>query len=233
MKILFFALISVLIIYSGKIYPEKTTLKPFEGIVHIRLEGEGITNSAQMVMKGRKMLVKLDDGLTQGTNAYPLINFETRKITFISYQRKYYFEVSMDLMDQKKNEMKVTLSQTTNKAVLCGYTAAEWVVLERSKGLEIHIWSTSEVKTGNNMLIMMQGMISRGESTSKVFDDIISQGGFPLKIIAMKSGKPYFSWAVTRVEPKEISDKALEVPTDFITLKEYMKKRAENKSKRR
>ena len=64
----------------------------FEGVMKIRLEGEGITNISQFVIKAGKMMMRPGDSEIS-TNSYPIINFETRRITFLSYKNKYYFDL--------------------------------------------------------------------------------------------------------------------------------------------
>lgn len=221
-RIVFFAVAFLFLFHFRQAVSETVSSEPFEGRMTIHMEGKGITNTFRFIMKGYRMMMKpAEEDLS--TNAYPIIDFQSRRITLLSFRNKTYFSMSMDFLDKSLSNGKADVALTGKKDRICGYPVEEWLSVNHSEGLEFHAWGATGIGSTDNLMLLMQGASGEGADLARDFREILSRGQFPLKIRVLKGGQNYFDWEVTRVENCKIGDQEFDVPADFVKLSDYIR----------
>jgi hypothetical protein len=195
----------------------------FEGVLTVHGQGAGMTNSATVYLSGKKAKI-LPKEQIGGTNGYPLVDFETMKLTLLVTSDKYYMEMPLAAMDQQIAAKAPGVKDSGKKDKLLGRVVEEWIVKDGATGLDVHLWATTEISTGVNLLVGFSRAGDEGLLIAAAAREILGKGMMPLKITAQKGGKDYFFWQIDSIEPGTVEASTFDIPAGYVRFSDFMKK---------
>lgn len=221
--------ISLLVFVMNGAHAETT---PFEGVLEAYGEGSGVTNSVTLSMKGNKARLFPKSNLTSATNGMPLLDYDAFKIYLLSEKEKYYLEMPLEAMEKNLSATPLKLASTGKNSAFLSVNAAEFKGTDKETGVDITAYGSKDIVSKVNVLIAFQRISADGLSISKAGRALLDMGYFPVKVLASKSGKVFFTWELKNIELKTIDPAVLQVPAGYVKFSEYMKKNAKKKGGR-
>jgi len=228
-KAILFILVCTIVFKLNGLYAQTAA---FEGILEAYGEGPGVTNSAELHIKGSKARLFPKTIMGEATNGLPLLDYDAMKITLLADKEKYYLEMPVEAMENNLTAVPLKLTATSKKEPYLTVTAQEFKGTDKETGVDITAYGTKEISSKINILIAFQRMASDGLSISKTGRALLDMGYFPVKVLASRSGKVFFTWELQKIEPKTIDAGLLTVPANYIKFSEYMKKSTKKKGGR-
>ena len=201
----------------------------FEGTLDLSIATVAQNTNATGYMKGPhfKILPKTALKMDGGVEGYPMLNFETLKMTLVAPTDKYFLDLPMASLQTPIDKAVVKYKKSGKTDTLGGHPAEEWVLDDPASPCSISLWTTKDFAPSVNFLISVQKSVpNEGLILGRMGKDLVAQGYFPIKAEAKDAkGTVTVAMLVSNITPKKLDDKEFVIPDGFIKMSEFLKKK--------
>ena len=205
----------------------------FEGTLEMAISTQAQKTDATGYMKGLhfKILPKANLKMEGGVEGYPMLNFETKKVTLLAPTEKYFLDMPMASLEATIDKAIVKFKKSGKTDTVSGHPVEEFVLDDAASKYSVSLWATKDFASSVNFLISIQkSVLNEGVILGRMGKDLIAQGYFPLKAEAKDAkGKVTVSMLVSNLTPKKLDDKEFAIPDGFVKMSDYLKKKKSGK----